>query len=156
MLVSVNSGRLVCQGSVITQKNHLVKILGATENHVTERHLKRCCPYNFDSKFCRAVGDRILCGYNRNVGTDGNDDGVDLHNGCRLKHGRLECGYHQPPYTNSRRPLVSDDVDSDQEYTNIDTTSSSYKKLYAPETTKSPQLTSQYTDVPCVVYNICR
>lgn len=72
---------------------------------VTEKHRKRCCPYNFDGKFCRNVGNRILCGYNRNIGNpDVNGEEKNLNNGCRLKNGRLECGYDQPPYVNFRRP----------------------------------------------------
>ncbi|CAH4030383.1 unnamed protein product [Pieris brassicae] len=71
----------------------------------TRRNKKRCCPYNFNSKFCRTIGDRLLCGYNTNVGTPRNSDKiVNLNNGCIIRGGRLECGYVEPPYINSRRP----------------------------------------------------
>ncbi|KAJ8717943.1 hypothetical protein PYW07_005873 [Mythimna separata] len=66
---------------------------------------RRCCPYNFDSKICRTVGDRVLCGYNMNAGQpQGQDSVVELHGGCRLRGGRLECGYQHGPFTNPRRP----------------------------------------------------
>ncbi|CAF4808224.1 unnamed protein product [Pieris macdunnoughi] len=76
----------------------------ATET-ATRRNKKRCCPYNFDSKFCKVIGDRLLCGYNTNVGTPRNSEKiVNLNNGCIIRGGRLECGYFEPPYINSRRP----------------------------------------------------
>lgn len=54
---------------------------------------------------CRVVNDRLLCGYNKNSGRLNNHDSyVELSGGCRLRNGRLECGYVHPPFTNPRRP----------------------------------------------------
>ncbi|CAB3231684.1 unnamed protein product [Arctia plantaginis] len=89
---------------------------------------RRCCPYNFDSNFCRVVDDRLLCGYNRNVGqSESNNDVKILSDGCRMKGERVECGYIEPPFTNSRRPTVWDteEVNSDQERESNESTSDS-------------------------------
>lgn len=51
------------------------------------------------------MNDRVLCGYNRNIGKPSNDaDSVGLSGGCRIRGGRLECGYEQGPFNNLRRP----------------------------------------------------
>ncbi|CAH2089600.1 unnamed protein product [Euphydryas editha] len=94
-----------------TQNEPLIQKMKNIEitDHVTEKKRKRCCPYNYDGKLCRAVGDRVLCGYNRNIGGPENREGdIELKNGCRIRKGRLECGYNQPPFLNSRRPPVYD------------------------------------------------
>lgn len=70
----------------------------------------RCCPYDFDPSLCKIVGDRLLCGYNRNIGGFQNDNGVELENGCRLRGGRVECGYVNGPFRNPRRPPAVDNV----------------------------------------------
>nr|XP_053614660.1 uncharacterized protein LOC128677672 [Plodia interpunctella] len=70
-------------------------------------HRKRCCPYDFDSRICKVVNDRYLCGFNKNVGRpESNDRAVELSDGCRLRNGRLECGYVEGPFNNPRRPPV--------------------------------------------------
>nr|XP_021206203.1 uncharacterized protein LOC110385870 [Bombyx mori] len=75
------------------------------ENSNGQKLKSRCCPYDFDSSRCKIVDDRVLCGYNRNVGSPKTKENiVDLHGGCRLRGGRLECGYQTGPFTNSRRP----------------------------------------------------
>lgn len=67
----------------------------------------RCCPYDFDSSICKELDDRILCGFNRNIGRpNSKNKAIDLSEGCRLRGGRLECGYVNGPYTNPRRPPV--------------------------------------------------
>ncbi|CAK1584454.1 unnamed protein product [Parnassius mnemosyne] len=71
----------------------------------------KCCPYDFDPNVCKVVGDRLLCGYNRNIGGFQNNDAFqDLKNGCRIRGGRLECGYVNGPFTNPRRPPVVDNA----------------------------------------------
>lgn len=70
----------------------------------------RCCPYDFDPSLCKTVGDRLLCGYNRNIGGYQSDNEVELHNGCRIRGGRVECGYVNGPFMNPRRPPVIDNV----------------------------------------------
>lgn len=80
---------------------------------VSDKPRNRCCPYDFDSRICKVVDDRVVCGYNTNIGGPmGNDNEVQLGNGCRMKGGRLECGYFQPPYTNPRRPPVWNDPET--------------------------------------------
>lgn len=71
----------------------------------TVKPRNRCCPYNFDSSLCKMVGDRFLCGYNMNKGRPYDNHGtILLNDGCRLRNGRLECGYQTGPFTNPRRP----------------------------------------------------
>lgn len=66
---------------------------------------RKCCPYDFDSSLCQMVNDRILCGFNRNRGRLANNQEYrELADGCRLRGGRVECGYVQAPYMNPRRP----------------------------------------------------
>lgn len=70
---------------------------------------KRCCPYDFDGTNCRTINDRIQCGYDKNSGGPNEDDiQKDLSGGCRLRFGRVECGYWDPPYVNERRPQAWD------------------------------------------------
>lgn len=86
---------------------------GSETNHILDPPVprKRCCPYDFDSKLCQVVNDRLLCGYNRNIGRPAsNNKGVILNGGCRLRGGRLECGYEHGPFTNARRPPGWDEV----------------------------------------------
>lgn len=81
---------------------------------------RRCCPYEFDRNICKVLDDRVLCGYNKNIGlAESKDSVVELHGGCRLRGDRLECGYHDSPYINSRRPPFDDnnDVPHTQKYT---------------------------------------
>ena len=66
-----------------------------------------CGPYNFDSNFCRVLDDRVLCGYNKNVGQPKSKNSVVKVDGdCRIRGGRVECGYHRGSYSNPRRPPV--------------------------------------------------
>ncbi|CAD0203127.1 unnamed protein product [Chrysodeixis includens] len=68
---------------------------------------RSCCPYDFDSRICKVIDDRLLCGFNKNVGIPKSKNSAEsLHGGCRLRGGRLECGYEQGPFTNPRRPPV--------------------------------------------------
>lgn len=74
---------------------------------------KGCCPYDFDSTNCRTVNDRIQCGYDKNIGRLSPDQiQKELSGGCRLRFGRIECGYWYPPYTNERRPQAWDNPPS--------------------------------------------
>lgn len=71
------------------------------------RQKARCCPYDYDPSLCKVIGDRFLCGYNRNIGGYPNENAaMELQNGCRIRNGRLECGYVVGPFTNPRRPLA--------------------------------------------------
>lgn len=77
------------------------------------RKKKGCCPYEFDSSNCRTVNGRFQCGYDKNLGTVSPDEiPKELPGGCRLRFGRLECGYLYPPYVNERRPLAWDNPPS--------------------------------------------
>ncbi|XP_046970393.1 uncharacterized protein LOC124537562 [Vanessa cardui] len=125
--------------------------LESTEQVKKERKRKRCCPYNFDGKLCRTVGDRVLCGYNRNVGGPENDEDLVLQNGCRIRKGRLECGYNEPPFLNSRRPPVSDYAlpeETDNNLIELDVSSKEEKiqKLNLLSTDK-PKLTTRCVEI---------
>lgn len=74
---------------------------------------KGCCPYEFDSTNCRTINDRIQCGYDKNFGGLSPDQiQKELSGGCRLRFGRVECGYWYAPYVNDRRPKAWDDPPS--------------------------------------------
>ncbi|XP_050352495.1 uncharacterized protein LOC126774887 [Nymphalis io] len=126
--------------------------LESTEKLKKEKKRKRCCPYNFDGKLCRAVGDRVLCGYNRNVGGPENgDEDIVLQNGCRIRKGRLECGYNEPPFLNSRRPPVWDYAmpeDNDKNLNELDVPSKEDKiqKLILLST-DMPKLTTRCVEI---------
>ncbi|KAJ2948439.1 hypothetical protein O0L34_g7683 [Tuta absoluta] len=82
---------------------------------------KRCCPYDFDSSRCKVVDDRVLCGFNRNGAWPQSSDIIrELSDGCRLRNGRLECGYHEEPYHNLRRPPAWDVVEPNNEISEIE------------------------------------
>ncbi|XP_030028741.1 uncharacterized protein LOC115446280 isoform X2 [Manduca sexta] len=86
------------------------------QNVQTPRPRNRCCPYDFDSSLCRVVDDRVLCGYNLNVGKPiSKNNPIELNGGCRIRGGRLECGYQQPPFTNLRRPPAWNDKLNDSQ-----------------------------------------
>lgn len=77
------------------------------------RKKKGCCPYEFDSTNCRTINDRIQCGYDKNSGGLSPDEiQKELSGGCRLRFGRIECGYWYPPYVNDRRPKAWDNPPS--------------------------------------------
>ncbi|PZC77897.1 hypothetical protein B5X24_HaOG202778 [Helicoverpa armigera] len=81
----------------------------AKDKTTAGRRRNRCCPYEFDGNDCRVLDDRVLCGYDKNVGKPKSKrQMVEMTGGCRLRGGRLECGYAQGPYTNPRRPPVWD------------------------------------------------
>lgn len=81
-----------------------------------KRLRSRCCPYDFDSSRCQFNNDRLLCGYNRNVGRPVlNSASVHLSGGCRLRGGRLECGYERAPFTPIRRPPGWDNDNHNEE-----------------------------------------
>ncbi|KPJ05780.1 PREDICTED: uncharacterized protein LOC106114194 [Papilio xuthus] len=104
----------------ITPREVIASCVNADKKRINEvEHLKddltkddttkprsRCCPYDFDPSLCKTVGDRLLCGYNRNIGGFQNDNDVELQNGCRIRGGRVECGYVNGPFINPRRPPI--------------------------------------------------
>lgn len=79
---------------------------GGKARDATEKPRKPCGQYNFDSSRCKMVNDRLLCGYDNNIGgaVAFKDRVIELPDRCRLRGKRIECGYVQPPYTNPRRP----------------------------------------------------
>lgn len=143
-----------CPSNAInTQNERLSQTINNLEvtEQVTEKKRKRCCPYNYDGKLCRTVGDRVLCGYNRNVGGPQNAEGdIELQNGCRIRKGRLECGYNQPPFLNSRRPPVYDyappeETDKDND---IDVQSIEEKgEKLSYKSTNMPRLTTRCVEI---------
>lgn len=50
--------------------------------------------YDYDDTNCKIVNKRILCGYNKNLGTIPDEaDFTNLNGDCRLRNDRIECGY---------------------------------------------------------------
>lgn len=79
----------------------------ATNPPQTQNPRSGCCPYDFDGNHCKIVDDRMLCGYNKNFGQpESKNSEVQIQGGCRIRGGRIECGYQRGPFTNSRRPPV--------------------------------------------------
>ncbi|CAH2267004.1 jg6703 [Pararge aegeria aegeria] len=154
MSTVVNAGP--CSSSGIHNEFHTSRLpelnLDNGAEQVTEKKRKRCCPYNFDGKLCRNVGNRILCGYNINIGSPNVDsEDINLNNGCRLKQGRLECGYDEPPYINFRRPPSWDNAVQpkiSKEDGDIISKESTllHKKLYL-KTTIAPKPTTQCLEI---------
>ncbi|XP_052755799.1 uncharacterized protein LOC116413052 isoform X2 [Galleria mellonella] len=107
--------------SILT-KNQTKTAVNAKQNgksineKLQQKHRNRCCPYDFDSSLCNVLDDRLLCGFNRNVGRPiSKDRKVDLSDGCRLRGGRLECGYVHGPFINQRRPSAFNNFVSSKE-----------------------------------------
>ncbi|CAH0590211.1 unnamed protein product [Chrysodeixis includens] len=73
------------------------------------RFLRNNKAYEFNENICKIIDDRMLCGYNKNVGVPRSRDTVIKQEGeCRTKNGRVECGYEGRPLINPRRPPVWD------------------------------------------------
>ncbi|XP_045777119.1 uncharacterized protein LOC123875377 isoform X2 [Maniola jurtina] len=90
-----------------------------------------CLGYEFDETLCKIVEDRVVCGYNKNVGNITNKI-IDFGNGCRIRGDRLECGYWQGPFNNPRRPLARDGNNEDS----ADKLLHQIIKIYQTDTTK--------------------
>ncbi|XP_069361635.1 uncharacterized protein [Maniola hyperantus] len=102
---------------------------------------KPCLGYDFDGTLCKTVEDRVVCGYNKNVGNITNKI-IDFGNGCRIRGDRLECGYWQGPFTNPRRPPARDGNNEDS----VDKLLSQVTKIYQTDTTnKSISITKEST-----------
>ncbi|KAI8420220.1 hypothetical protein MSG28_008765 [Choristoneura fumiferana] len=103
-------------------KSHSNDALVVKETTQNSKPRKRCCPYDFDSSLCKIIDDRVLCGFNRNQGIpESKGQYKPLSGGCRLRGGRVECGYFEGPYEGIRRPPPDWD-NSLQEYPNEPTT----------------------------------
>ncbi|XP_022834044.1 uncharacterized protein LOC111361846 [Spodoptera litura] len=78
---------------------------------------KQCCPYDFDRSICKVLDDRVLCGYNKNIGMPQSKLEVfKVTENCRIRGGRLECGYDQSPYNGIRRPPARDNDHPPSDY----------------------------------------
>lgn len=62
-------------------------------NETDDASLRNQYGYEFNADKCREIGDRILCGYSKNIGEITPNKVTDLGNGCRLRRDRIECGY---------------------------------------------------------------
>lgn len=50
--------------------------------------------YDYDDTICKIVNKRILCGYDKNLGTIPDEEAFTKLNGnCRMRGDRIECGY---------------------------------------------------------------
>ncbi|CAH0713291.1 unnamed protein product, partial [Brenthis ino] len=67
-----------------------------------------CAGYDFNETYCKTINDRIVCGYDKNIG-EVKEETIDLGNGCRIRNDRLECGYLMGPFDNPRRPPAGND-----------------------------------------------
>ncbi|CAH2042452.1 unnamed protein product, partial [Iphiclides podalirius] len=114
MLLATTSWGVMAMNCVTQNKNKVNEAELLHKDATRKPKVKsrsRCCPYDFDPNDCKVVGERLLCGYNRNIGGYPNENfAKELENGCRIRNGRLECGYVVGPFTNPRRPPVDDVV----------------------------------------------
>lgn len=90
-------------------KNQLKLLQSIRTDDTTEPDTKKpCAEYEYNGKICKYINNRLLCGYNKNKGQLKNDEFVDMGNGCRMHHERIECGYEKGPFNNPRRPPAQD------------------------------------------------
>lgn len=82
-----------------------------------------CTGYDFNETNCKTINDRIVCGYNKNIG-EVKEEITDLGNGCRIRNDRLECGYLMGPFDIPRRPPANTDGSNNLIRMSITTTSS--------------------------------
>lgn len=64
--------------------------------------------YNFDRRLCKQIGDRVLCGLHRNIQMSISNQYTEM-NGlerCRIRYGRVECGYENTPPVTPLSTLV--------------------------------------------------
>lgn len=73
------------------------------KNEADKTNKKPCSGYDYDETLCKTVSDRLLCGYNKNIG-DTTPQIINLGNGCRIRNNRIECGYIKGPFNSLRRP----------------------------------------------------
>ncbi|XP_030028720.1 uncharacterized protein LOC115446262 isoform X2 [Manduca sexta] len=109
--ISSESNYLENDDIIVPRQNF--HILRAIDNS-QEISKKDCAGYDYDATKCKYVNDRILCGYNKNLGNfNDNKDVIDLGNGCQMRGNRIECGYLVGPFVNPRRPPAHD---NEEEY----------------------------------------
>ncbi|CAF4808249.1 unnamed protein product [Pieris macdunnoughi] len=77
-----------------------------------EETSKPCQGYDYDITQCKYVNDRKICGYNKNKGELKTEEITDTGNGCRIRNGRLECGYLNAPFNGIRRPPPDSETDA--------------------------------------------
>lgn len=115
--------------------------------------------YYFDETNCRSVGNRILCGYDKNKGEIKPPDFIiDLADGCRIRGDRIECGYLKIPRKLSLRQVFRIVKDLNYTIRTIETKAPDYTTNTEPVTKKYTELTkmnvTQDEDVPTKSENI--
>lgn len=112
------SNKEIDQSSEQMRKAEEQQIYDKSKKSFNEKVQKPCLGYEFDETLCKTVEDRVVCGYNKNVGNVTNKI-TDLGNGCRIRGNRLECGYLLGPFINPRRPpardYISDNNDNSEQ-----------------------------------------
>lgn len=77
--------------------------------------------YDYDDTICKIINQRILCGYNKNLGTIHDESAyTNLKGDCRMRDDRIECGYsvgaqnlNNEPYWNTIYRTRSDQGQGD-------------------------------------------
>lgn len=92
------------------------------ENFMTSKQYSLIHPgYDYDDTICKIINQRILCGYNKNLGTIHDESAyTNLKGDCRMRDDRIECGYsggtenlNNEPYWNSIYRTRSDQDQGD-------------------------------------------
>ncbi|CAH2089601.1 unnamed protein product [Euphydryas editha] len=92
----------------IEQENWLKENL-RKRTRIEENSKTPCSGYDYNETLCKTVDDRVVCGYNKNIGNI-SDKIVNIGNKCRIRDDRLECGYIEGPFKFPRRPPANDEV----------------------------------------------
>lgn len=81
----------------LTDGNNLIKL---------QQHNLIHPGYDYDDTICKVINNRVLCGYNKNLGTIHDEAAfTNLKGDCRLRGDRIECGYSGGTYNlNSDEP----------------------------------------------------
>lgn len=70
-----------------------VKLQGTIDLNELNPHLEHS-GYDYDVNNCKIINDKILCGYNKNLGIIFDKSAsTDLKDDCRMRDDRIECGY---------------------------------------------------------------
>ncbi|KAL4715054.1 hypothetical protein ACJJTC_003205 [Scirpophaga incertulas] len=116
LAVAKYCGNVELHKSVIGDSQKLKSLsLNRDETTKVPEKKNRCCPYDFDGRICSFVDDRVLCGFNKNIEKPNSENNpIELSTGCRIRGGRLECGYVHGPFIHQRRPSIPNIQDTNQ------------------------------------------
>lgn len=108
-----------------TQENWLIGNL-RQRTKIEKTSKTPCSGYDYNENLCKTVDDRVICGYDKNIGNISVNI-VNIGEKCRIRGDRLECGYMIGPFKLPRRPPANDDA--------FDTKNKTFHLRYRPTRT---------------------